>query len=396
MNKVLGCCGCLLALVSCAVAEDGPGTYFDSPEGTANVSTVVTNQANVSVRQTVAFLGGSITEMDGFRPRVMRALRAKYSDVAFTEIAAGLSSTCSDTGAFRLEEDVLSKGVPDLFIVEAAVNDDQDGHFTREHCIRGMEGIVRHVLLVNPRCVVVVGLLTNKAQYEQRLAGKMPVPFEAHAAVARHYGAVVADVGTALAESARAGGFSFKEYRDCHPSPEGCDFAARVFMKALACAYDPHVERASVSLPEPLDAKSYCAGRTIPLADLTAGNGWHISRPDWENVPGSKRAYFSRGPSLWSVTPGAETTVAFDGPILGAMLTAGDDAGALEVSIDGGPFGRFALHAYPGLNYPYTHLFAENLADGPHTAVLRVATAERKGVVGSAVRIHRIVVNSVR
>ena len=59
-------------------------------------------------------------------------------------------ATVARPGAFRLKEDVLSHGVPDLFIVEAVVNDDQNGHFTQEHSIRGMEGTVRHVLARNP------------------------------------------------------------------------------------------------------------------------------------------------------------------------------------------------------------------------------------------------------
>ncbi len=98
---------------------------------------------DAALERRVAFLGGSITEMNGYRPRVMAMLREKYPDVKFVEIAAGLSSTCSDTGAFRLEEYVLEKGVPDLLIVDFSVNDHGDGRFDRKHCIRGMEGVLR-------------------------------------------------------------------------------------------------------------------------------------------------------------------------------------------------------------------------------------------------------------
>ena len=156
---------------SLLAATEGPGTYFEPPKGTANV-TVSAAERPGAIRKTVAFLGGSITEMNGFRPRVMKALREKYPQVDFVEIAAGLSSTCSDAGAFRLEEDVLAKGTPDLFIVEAAVNDDQDGHFTPEHSVRGMEGAVRHVLTRNPSCAVVVALMVNRGQFRTRTSGR--------------------------------------------------------------------------------------------------------------------------------------------------------------------------------------------------------------------------------
>ena len=64
---------------------------------------------------TIAFMGGSITEMDGYRPMVMDSLKEKYPQTEFTFINAGISSTCSTTGAFRLPRDVISKGPIDLF-----------------------------------------------------------------------------------------------------------------------------------------------------------------------------------------------------------------------------------------------------------------------------------------
>ena len=58
----------------------------------------------------VAFMGGSITEMDGYRPIVCSWLQEKFMDTTFDYVKAGISSTCSTTGAFRLEVDVLSEG----------------------------------------------------------------------------------------------------------------------------------------------------------------------------------------------------------------------------------------------------------------------------------------------
>ena len=280
--------------------SSGPGTYFVPEKGTANVVEPVKMPANAQRQYTVAFLGGSITEMHGFRPRVMKQLRERYPNVAFTEIAAGLSSTCSDTGAFRLEEDLLSKGRPDVFIVEAAVNDDQDGHFDRTHCIRGMEGTVRHVLEVNPACAVVVGLMVNRGQYEQLMKGKTPVPYAAHADVARHYGAAVADVGSALVASAKSGGLDWAGYKDCHPSPAGCDLGAKVVLEALATVFDPLNPPKARHLPPLLDAASYAKGRAVPPSALKLGTGWQVSRPDWKAIPGSKRGYYCAGPAIWS------------------------------------------------------------------------------------------------
>lgn len=379
-----------------SLAAQGPGTFFVPPAGTANVAAGAPKNEKALVSKTVAFLGGSITEMHGFRPRVMKLLREKYPQAEFREIAAGLSSTCSDAGAFRMEEGLLAHGVPDLLVVEEAVNDEQDGHFDRKRCIRGLEGIVRRVRSANAACEVVVGLMVNKGQYDRLMAGETPVAYAAHADVATHYGAALADVGRALVESARQGGISWKEYRDCHPSPEGCDFGAKVVMAAVEKVFNPMRRAAAKPMPPPMDEFSYWRGRAIRPAELRLGAGWNASRPDWDRVPGSKRGHYCRGEAVWSETPGAVLEVPFTGTALAAFLTAGPDAGDLEVSVDGGAWRPFRLRAdYGQLHYPYVQTLADELSAGAHVARLRVLPAARGGKTASAVRIHRLYVNGL-
>ena len=98
---------------------------------------------------TVAFLGGSITEMKGWRDMICEDLKQRFPYTKFTFIDAGIPSTGSTPGAFRLADDVLSKAKVDLLFVEAAVNEDTNG-FNAIEQVRGMEGIVRHPLLSNP------------------------------------------------------------------------------------------------------------------------------------------------------------------------------------------------------------------------------------------------------
>ena len=70
----------------------------------------------------VAFMGGSITEMNGYRPMFCQWLETRFPDTEFKFTDAGISSTCSTTGAMRLKRDVLDHGPLDLFLVEFAVN----------------------------------------------------------------------------------------------------------------------------------------------------------------------------------------------------------------------------------------------------------------------------------
>jgi hypothetical protein len=131
----------------------------------------------------VAFIGGSITEMNGYRPLVCEDLQKRYPDTEFTFTAAGISSTCSTTGAFRLGRDVLSKGPVDLFFIEFAVNDDQDAGHARRECIRGMEGIIRQCRSHNPNMDIVVTFFVNPGMLEMLQHDKTPVSMESHSAV---------------------------------------------------------------------------------------------------------------------------------------------------------------------------------------------------------------------
>ena len=82
----------------------------------------------------VAFLGGSITQNTGGHiAMVPKWLKEMYPKTEFVYTRAGIGSTCSTSGAFRLQTDVMANGPVDLLIVEFAVNDDQDADW-KESC----------------------------------------------------------------------------------------------------------------------------------------------------------------------------------------------------------------------------------------------------------------------
>ena len=71
---------------------------------------------------TVAFVGGSITGMP-WRKKVMENLKRRFPSTEFKFILAGVGSTGTMYGSFRLDRDVIQKGKVDLLFEEAAVND---------------------------------------------------------------------------------------------------------------------------------------------------------------------------------------------------------------------------------------------------------------------------------
>lgn len=342
----------------------------------------------------VAFMGGSITEMNGYRPMVCDALKQRFPDTKFTFTDAGVSSTCSTTGAFRLASDVLSKGPVDLFFVEFAVNDDQDaGHAERE-CIRGMEGIVRHVRSHNPHADIVVTYFVNPPMLKAVQAGKVPLSIAAHERVAKHYDVASVNVALALAQRIQAGTFSWEQYGGVHPAPAGNKLAAGLIDELLDRTWKEPLAPNDMSTKHrtpdaPLDEQHYGAGRFIDPGKAKLGDGWKLETPDWKLVPGQWRERFRDIPLLTTTTPGAELSLAFDGRAVGAYLLAGPDAGVVECFVDGGPITKVQLrHQFSrDLHYPRTVMFATDLAPGPHTLTLRLAEP------GKAVRIVQLVAN---
>ena len=125
--------------------------------------------------------------MEGYRPMVMDYLYGRFRETDFKFTGAGISSTCSTTGAFRLKRDVLDHGPVDLFFVEYAVNDDQDAGHDREGCIRGMEGIIRQIREHNPKADIVMTFFMNEQIMGSLQKGIEPLTPKSHTEVAEHY-----------------------------------------------------------------------------------------------------------------------------------------------------------------------------------------------------------------
>ncbi len=372
-----------------------------SPAATVDPVTSLQNsrlQFERTLRGNVAFLGGSITEMEGYRPRVCAALRARFPDTVFTFTNAGISSTCSNTGAFRLDHDVLSRGPVDLLVVEFAVNDDQDGGFSRTQCIRGLEGVVRHALQANPYTDVLVVYFVNQAHLQAYQAGKTPLAISAHAAVADYYRLPTINVAEALAAAIGRGEMTWQKYGGVHPGPAGADFCAQLFSQLFQRAWNgPVASDARVAphaVPErPLDPYSYSRGEYIAPDRARVGSGWVLGVPDWGKLAGSKRERFTSVPMLSADTPGAALTLKFSGSAVGAYIVSGPDAGVVEASIDGGPARRIVLKTphSGGLHYPWTVMFADELPPTDHILDLRIA--DEPGSGGHAMRIMQFAVN---
>ncbi len=344
----------------------------------------------------VAFLGGSITEMEGYRPLVEKWLTEMLPETELSFVRAGIASTCSNTGAFRFQRDVLSEGPVDLLFVEFAVNDDQDARHTAEGCVQGMEGILRQLLRHNPQAGVVMVHFVNPEMLATAQGGGTQLSVRQHERVARHYNVSSIDLPAEVSDRIADGTMTWDTWGGTHPGPAGNAHAAKLVCEILASAMNSEPETtAEAALPEPLLASSFDGGGFLDPQQVRVGDGWLHSVPEWGGIAGSQRERFSHETLFHGTTPGAVLTFEFTGRAVGAYLLAGPDAGRLEIRIDQGQWTTVELfHNYSaGLHYPRTVMFASDLPAGPHTVEVRIANEHHENSKGTAARILAFTIN---
>ena len=346
----------------------------------------------------VAFMGGSITEMNGYRPILWEWLQKRFPKTEFTFTNAGISSTCSTTGAFRLQRDVLDHGPVDLFFVEFAVNDDQDAGHSREAAQRGMEGIIRHLRAHNPNADVVVTYFVNPGMLKQLQEGKQPLPMAAHQEVLDHYGVSAVHLAKELADRIEAGTFTWSKFGGTHPKKPGNQLAADLSASMLEQSWKRPLAKKGVPHPVPeklFNAHSYVKGRFLSPEKAMLAGGWKWSEPEWKKLSGGKRGRYLGKPLLHTEKPGSTATIDFEGSAIGAFVLSGPDAGVLEFEIDGKVKGTVTLgHRYSrGLHYPRSVMFAHDLKPGKHTISLTLSEKGKAEGKTSAARILQFCVN---
>ena len=333
----------------------------------------------------VAFIGGSITEMDGYRPMVCKILKKRFPDTEFKFTAAGISSTCSDTGAFRMQRDVLSKGPLDMLFVEFAVNDDQDSDQAYHDALRGMEGIIAQARKHNPKVDIVMTMFVNENILEKLQKGEITDSVEAHSKVAEHYNISVNHLAQELAELITAGKMNWKKFGGVHPNQYGNTMCATMIANALLPEWQKPLAVDAVAKDHPavplLDPKSYSRGRLLPFSDINTDEHWKKDVPNWptENK-GKVRGHFINTPMIYSSTAGAKLSIKFTGTAIGAYMLSGPDTAIVKVTVDGKQSKEIeTLRKYSSFNYPMTVMFFNELEDGEHSLELEILPNQKGG-----------------
>lgn len=359
------------------------------------------NNALYHVKQerkiTVAFLGGSITNMEGWRGKVCDYLRQQYPQTRFTFINAGIPSLGSLPHAFRLQQDVLDKGPIDLLFVESAVNDHVNGTPALIQR-RALEGIVRHTLKANPFTDIVFMAFVDEDKIADYQASRVPAEVQVHEAIAREYHLPFINLAAEITQRIAHGEFTWKnDFKNLHPSAFGhqlyCNSICYLLNEMFAGAAP--AEPVKHRLPQAADPLCYEQGHYASLADAVQLN--HFTPvASWSPADSvATRPGFVHVPMLVATEPGAAASFPFTGTAAGISIISGPDAGMLQYSIDGGEAQTIDLYTQwsGGLHLPWYLLLADGLANTKHVLHIRVAETHNPQSKGNACRIVHFLVN---
>lgn len=346
---------------------------------------------------TVAFFGGSITNMVGWRDMVCKYLVNTYPDTHFTFINAGIPSLGSLPHAFRLDKDVLSEGRIDLLFIESAVNDRVNG--TNEQTQRrALEGIVRHALTANPNTNIVLMAFVDPDKIDDYKAGKTPPEVQVHQDIAEKYHLPFINLSKEVNDRINAGEFNWKDdFKNLHPSP----FGQGIYLRSIRQLLQDELSKPAPSKPvgaslsQAMDAFNYSDGEYLDIHKATKLKGFTINE-NWKPVDSTHtREGFVNIPMLTATQSGSSLELPFTGRTIGISIVSGPDAGRIKYSIDGKPQPELELYTQwsKSLHLPWYLILGDGLSAGNHVLKLEVSDQHNEKSKGTACRIAYFLVN---
>jgi hypothetical protein len=298
-------------------------------------------------------IGGSITAGaiasdpgNSYSALLLAWWRKRFPKCEIDLINAGVGGTGSMYGALRAGRDLLS-GMPDLVVIEFAVNDNwTDGE--------AYEGLVRQVLAQpNQPAVMLLFMMWERGGNDQEMQAKVGV----------HYHLPMVSFRDAMWPEMAAGHIKWSDYivDTVHPNDAGHAAAARFLTAMCETAMNAAATRtfnADDPLPPPLHSLAFQQVDWRDAADLVPvlNEGWRQTVDD-NNKPiwaGAKRGL----------------RISFDwwGTGLVAVLAhAPDNLNRLRVGIDGASFQTLDASIQPRRGII---ILARDLAPGRHTIEL--------------------------
>ena len=347
----------------------------------------------------IVFLGGSVTNMGGWRDSITNYLRARFPQATLDIVNQGVPSVGSNMHAFRLQKDIFSLGRIDLMFIDVAGNDTINNirdNINATARFRAMEGIIRQARAVNPSMDLVELYIAYDAFYPSVQAHDS-IPFlSCYERPCWYYGVPCVNLAQYVAERytwAQFGG-------DVHPGPYGQGIYASVIRRLFDRVWKDSLPAGARATPHftpvrPLDSLCYRFGHYDSITTAKLVSGWSYV-PSWapnDNI--GTRDGFVNVPAIVASAAGATFAFTFTGTAVGVVSPEGPDVGILNCQIDG--VAKPAVDQFTpwssGLHIPWIWMFATDLPNTSHTLSCTIASTKDAASTGYAGRIFQFAVN---
>jgi len=289
----------------------------------------------------IAYLGGSITTANGWRPKSLAWFKTEYPRASIVEINASISGTGSDYSACRLEGDVLAHA-PDLVFLECRVNG--GGGYEAQ----SVEGVVRQIWTRRPETDICFIYTLHQGMLKDLQAGKTPAFGAVQERIANAYGIPSIDFGVEIAAREKAGSLLFKGNEPVagkmlfskdgvHPGDEGhalyCEILARSMRKMATVG-----SVGARPLPAALEPTCWERASLLPVTQATLSAGW--TPVDIEKDPvyteSRLRTHAMLRGAVKCDRAGESVTVKWNGTTIGISDIPYGEPAEIEAVVDGG------------------------------------------------------------
>jgi hypothetical protein len=345
-------------------ARGGLGNFFAKLKSGKNV--------------TIAYLGGSITKHDGWRPMTFEWFAQKYPQAKLRMASAAIGGTGSDLGVFRLRDDVLSQK-PDLVFVEFAVNDGG----------KDPNRVANAIWAANPQTDICFVYTLGGGDTAILNAGKYQSSAAIHETIAEYYGIPSIHMGLEVAHMEKEGKLLFKMDSEklkgmneknvivfsddnVHPRiPDGHRLYRDAVVRAMQ-TMESQGSPAAHALPSPLRKDNWEKAKLLQPDAATLTAGWVKLRPR-DNAVASN---FCKDRWPWllrSAKPGDSLTITFKGRTAGLFDVIGPDSGGLRVFADNKELKSVVRFDPYCDSYRMHYFLLPELPDSLHTIRLEVS-----------------------
>ncbi len=294
-------------------------------------------KSNDTVR--IAYLGGTISEANGWRINSFEWLKSQYPKVNFVAINAAIAETGSDFAACRIADDVLAHH-PDLVFLEHKI--DVGGGFEAQ----SVEGIIRQIWKQNPCTDICFIHPVTLNMLPAMQTGRNTTFGAIMESIANKYNIPSIDLGVEISRLEMAAELAMKNdlplagqiwfsMDGVRPGEAGHDLYTQIFVRSFSQMKN-FTEAIDHQLPVAMNQNNWEKTTLLPITEAKLSKGWKIvdSQKDTLYCEGYKRTDGMLRGAVKCNKAGESVKIKWTGTTLGFSDIPCRNACKIEITID--------------------------------------------------------------